>query len=225
MTYVDYTALARDLIIDVASIYVYAYAILYRRYGNKELSVSCFLFHISLLFVVMAIVRTDFNIAVGFGLFALLSLITVRSAKFKKTELAYFFGGVSLAVINGCGIGDYYFIIMGNVGIVLSAWLISAVSIEHSANKESKVKQGNFSVTLDHIDSIALNDKAVMKEKLETLFNLQALSFKIMRVDYVHDTIDLELTYEISKDAASKDTTTENESTEAQDYAASTVQS
>ena len=106
MNFVDYSTLIRDLLIDFSSLYFMSYVILYRKFRNTEMFVSCALFNIFVMLIVMAIVRTDFNMAVGFGLFALLSLVQLRSAQFTKTEVAYLFGAVALAVINGAGIAD-----------------------------------------------------------------------------------------------------------------------
>ncbi|MGI9500310.1 MAG: DUF4956 domain-containing protein, partial [Geminicoccaceae bacterium] len=134
MLYVDYVHVGRDILMNIACLYLYAYVIIFYKYGNKELFVTCSLFNIFVLLVVMTIIRTDFSVAVGFGLFALLALVQIRSATFTKTEMAYFFGAISMAVINGSGITDYVFVIMANGLVVLSAWCISSWSIEHSAN-------------------------------------------------------------------------------------------
>ena len=193
MQITDYINIFRDIGLDVVSLYFYAYWILYKKYNNKELFVACSLFNLFLMLIVITIVRTDFNIAIGFGLFALLSLVTLRSATFAKSEMAYFFGGVGLAVINGCGIADFAFVVLCNVVVVVSAWLVSLLSIAHSANVMGADR--SMIVVLDHIDQSAVNDRAVMTEKLERLFGLKVLSFDIRKIDYVRDTIDIELSY------------------------------
>lgn len=195
MLYVDYVNVGRDVIINIVSLYLYAYVIIFYKYGNKELFVTCALFNIFLLLVVMAIVRTDFNLAIGFGLFALLSLVQLRSATFTKTEMAYFFGGIALAVINGSGITDYVFVIMANAVVVISAWCISSWSIEHSANIFDMQFSRRLSVVLDHIDTDATNNRPAMIEKLERLFDIQVSAYAIKQIDYVKDTMDLTITY------------------------------
>lgn len=195
MLYVDYANMFRDIIINMVSLFFYAYVILYHKYGNKELFVTCSLFNISLLLLVMSIVRTDFNLAVGFGLFALLSVITVRSAPFSKTEMGYFFGGVSLAVINGAGITDYVFIMICNFAVVMSAWCISLWSIEHSANIFDMESHQKMSVVFDQIDPDATNDRAAMQSKLQRMFNLEILSYKVTKIDYVRDTMNVTIIY------------------------------
>jgi len=198
MLYVDYVTVGRDIMIDFLSLYLYAYGIIYYKYGNKELFVTCALFNIFVLLVVMAIVRTDFNLAIGFGLFALLALVQMRSTTLTKTEMAYFFGGISLAVINGSGITDYVFVIAANGLVVLSAWCISSWSIDHSANIFDMQFNRNISVVFDQIDVDATNNRPAMIEKLKDLFGVQVETYSVKQIDYVKDTMVIEITYSIA---------------------------
>lgn len=197
MNYVDYTTVVRDLMIDLTSLYFVAYVILYRKYRNTEMFVTCALFNIFIMLIVMAIIRTDFNIAVGFGLFALLSLIQVRSAQFTKTETAYVFGVIALAVINGAGIGDLTFVLICNFIVILAAWLIGAWSLEHSANLITVDNVRKMSMTLDHINEKAISDRELMKVELARLLGCPIQSFEIKKVDYVRDVVDVSVIYEL----------------------------
>lgn len=198
MQSVDYVLVVRDVLTNITCLYLYAYFIIFYRYGNKELFVTCSLFNIFVLLIVMTIVRTDFSIAVGFGLFALLALVTIRSTTFTKTETAYFFGSISIALINGSGISDYAFVLMANGLVVVSAWLISSWSIEHSANIFDMQYSRQFSVVFDSIDEDATKNPAAMREKLSNLFGLDITSFKINQIDYVKDIMTIRLTYNSS---------------------------
>jgi len=197
MSYVDYTTVIRDFLIDFTSLYFFAYVILYRKYRNTEMFVSCVLFNIFILIIVMAIIRTDFNIAVGFGLFALLSLIQLRSAQFTKTEMAYLFGAVALAVINGAGIADLSFILICNFVIILSTWFIGSWSLEHSANLMKVDNVRKMSVTLDHIDEQAIGNREMMRAELVKNLGIDVQSFEIKKIDYVRDIVDLALIYQL----------------------------
>lgn len=202
MLYVDYAGVARDIIINIISLYFYAYLIIYYKYGNKELFVTCSLFNIFVLLVIMAIVRTDFNLAIGFGLFAVLALVQMRSAPITKTEMAYFFGGITMAVVNGSGITDIVFVLSANFLVVLSAWCISSWSIEHSANVFDMQFNRKLSVVLDHIDPDATNNRPDMVEKLRTLFNIDVVTFSVKQIDYVKDMMEIVITYNIYDDLA-----------------------
>lgn len=195
MTFIDYPTVIRDFVVDFTSLYFFAYVVLYKRYRNTELFVTGSLFNIFVLLIVMTIVRTDFNVAVGFGLFTLLSLIQLRSAQFTKTEMAYLFGCVSLAVINGAGVTDMSFVLLANLAIILTGWIFSSWSLEHSANLITVDNIRKMAVTLDHIDEGILNDRARMKNKLVDLLDVPVQSFEIKKVDYVRDIIDLTAIY------------------------------
>jgi hypothetical protein len=202
MSFVEYSNVIRDFIIDFTALYFFAYVILYRKYRNKELFVTCSLFNVFMLIVIMSIVRTNFNIAIGFGLFALLSMVQLRSEAFTKAEMAYLFGGVSLAVINGAGIADLTFVITSNFVIIIGAWVISTWSIDHSANIIDVDNIRKMIVTLDHIDEVGIKNHLIMKEKLIKLFNLNVISFEIRKIDYVKDLMELVLVYQLTDEGA-----------------------
>jgi len=200
MSYVDYTTLVRDLLIDLVSLYFIAYVILYRKFRNTEMFVACALFNIFIMLIVMAIIRTDFNIAVGFGLFALLSLIQVRSAQFTKTETAYILGTVALAVINGAGISDLRFVLICNLVVIAAAWLFGTWSLGHSTNLIVEDNVRKMSVTLDHIDPTAIRDRSLMTEQLSEMLGTSIQSFEIKKVDHVREIVDVAVIYEITSD-------------------------
>ena len=185
-TYIDYASLFRDVVIDIISLYLFAYKTIYLRSRNKELFVICSLINIFMLLVIMALVRTAFSVAAGFGLFGLLSILTLRSEPFTKGEMAYMFGGIALAVINGSGIPDLVFVFMANAMIVLSTAVMSSWLVESSAS---------IAVTLDRIDPDALNNHSVMKDKLRTMFNIDVSDFDLKRVDYVRDVMEIKVAY------------------------------
>ncbi len=195
MLYVDYVHVSRDILVNLTCLYLYAYVIIYYKFENKELFVTCSLFNIFVLLVVMTIVRTDFSVAIGFGLFALLALVQIRSATFTKTEMAYFFGAISMALVNGTGITDYVFVIMANGLIILSAWCISSWSIEHSANTFDMQSNRSFSVVFDRIYPDATNNPALMQEKLSSLFKIDVISYSVDQIDFVKDTMNLTITH------------------------------
>ena len=197
MSFIDYPTLIRDFMIDFTSLYLFSYVVVYKRFHNTELFVTISLFNIFILLVVMAIVRTNFNIAVGFGLFALLSLVQLRSAQFTKTETGFLFGCVALAVINGAGITDLSFVLLSNLVVVLTGWIFSSWAMEHSANIIPKDSARKIAVTLDHIDENVLNNKRQMINALTGLLGVQVLSFDIKKVDYVRDTVNLNALYQV----------------------------
>ncbi len=197
MNFIDYTMVIRDILIDFSSLYFLSYVILYRKYRNVEMFVASALFNIFILLIVMSIVRTDFNIAVGFGLFALLSLVQLRSSTFTKTEMAYLFGAVTLAVINGSGIADLTFILISNIVIVASTWFIGNWSLEHSANLIRVDNVKKMAVTLDHIDENVVSNRDLMCTQLTETLGINVQTFEIKKIDYVRDVVEITVIYQL----------------------------
>ncbi|HIE88592.1 MAG TPA: DUF4956 domain-containing protein [Gammaproteobacteria bacterium] len=197
MNFIDYTMVIRDILIDFSSLYFLSYVILYRKYRNVEMFVASALFNIFILLIVMSIVRTDFNIAVGFGLFALLSLVQLRSSTFTKTEMAYLFGAVTLAVINGSGIADLTFILISNIVVVVSTWFIGNWSLEHSANLIRVDNVKKMAVTLDHIDENVVSNRDLMCTQLTETLGINVQTFEIKKIDYVRDVVEITVIYQL----------------------------
>lgn len=197
MSFIDYSTVIRDILIDFTSLYFLSYVILYRKYQNVEMFVASALFNIFILLIVMTIVRTDFNIAVGFGLFALLSLVQLRSTTFTKTEMAYLFGAVTLAVINGAGIVDLTFVLISNVVVVVSTWFIGNWSLEHSANLIRVDNVKKMAVTLDHIDENVVGNRILMSEQLTETLGINVQTFEIKKIDYVRDMVEITVIYQL----------------------------
>lgn len=195
MLYVDFANIFRDISVDLICLYIFGYLLIYRRFENRELFVTCSVFNIALMLVVMTIVRTNFNLAVGFGLFALLSVVQVRSTAFTRLETAYFFAALALAVINGSGISDFTFVLVCNALIVGSAWIMSHWSIDKSERRLETDIPSKMRVLLDAVDHDATQNRDLMSAKLQRMYSVKIMSYSIVKIDYVKDTIELEILY------------------------------
>ena len=195
MLYVDFAVIFRDISVDLVSLYIFGYLLIYRRFENRDLFVTCTVFNIALMLVVMTIVRTNFNLAVGFGLFALLSVVQVRSTPFTRLETAYFFAALALAVINGSGISDFIFVLVCNVLVVGCACTMSFWSIDKTEHLNKNNMPSKMRVLLDAIDTDATHNRDRMITKLQRIYSIEVLSFSILKIDYVKDTIELDILY------------------------------
>jgi len=75
---------------------------LHRRHGaRRDLMSVVACFNVGLFVVITAIESAASATAIGFGLFAMLSIIRLRSEPFSNTELGVFFAGLVLALVNG----------------------------------------------------------------------------------------------------------------------------
>ena len=84
---------------------VLAYGIYYRRHGRRDLVVIYAMFNVGLFLALVAISSGNVSAGVGFGLFAVLSIVRLRSEPFSNGELAYFFVALVIGLVCGIDVG------------------------------------------------------------------------------------------------------------------------
>ncbi len=113
-------------VLDVVTVSILAYGIYFKRYFDRDAVTAAVLFNIFVFGVVTAFQNLDegMGIGFGFGLFAVLSLITLRSEVLTKTDITYFFGALSIALINALSLPSVELVVMLNAVAVLAAWIV-----------------------------------------------------------------------------------------------------
>jgi uncharacterized protein DUF4956 len=76
---VDLATFFARLGIDLAALAALAYALYYRRHGRRDLVVTFTMFNVGLFLAVVVLNLGHVNASVGFGLFAVLSIVRLRS--------------------------------------------------------------------------------------------------------------------------------------------------
>jgi Domain of unknown function (DUF4956) len=110
-----YSGFGIDLVIDLVAILLMAYVLYFRRHWRADLLLSYVTLNIG-IFVVMSLLSTvRVDIAVGFGLFAILSIIRLRSSAVTQQEVAYYFVALVMGLVNGMDVADRGLVIMLNV--------------------------------------------------------------------------------------------------------------
>src|SRR4051794_41952795 len=75
-------------------------------------------FNVGLFGVLTVITDKSVGPAIGFGLFAMLSIVRLRSEPFGNADLAYFFCALVLALANGLQLRDQALAVAGDGGIL-----------------------------------------------------------------------------------------------------------
>src|SRR5215210_2462969 len=97
--------MAPRLAIDLVAIVALAYLIYLRRHRRRDLVVIYALFNIGLFLAVVVMTAGSVGTGFGFGLFAVLSIVRLRSEPFSNVEMAYFFIALVLALVCGLDVG------------------------------------------------------------------------------------------------------------------------
>ena len=146
-----------------------------RRRPRRGLFMVFAAFNVGLFVVVTVITSRHVGPAVGFGLFAMLSIVRLRSEPFANTELAYFFSALVLALANGIRLEDGW---VGPAGSALV--LIVLYLIDHPALYRRTARQD---VTLDTV----IVHPGLLHAELEDRLGVEIVEVVVREVDYVRE--------------------------------------
>ncbi len=179
---IDYIDFLRDLIIDLIVIYILALTY-YRRYGDREMVITMGLLNLFLFILVLTMTLTEFNLAAGFALFALLSIITLRSVSIAKVEVGYILGAITLGLVNGMSIHDYLLLALCNLVILVGPWVLDSNWLLKPTLQ--------VDVTLDEVSALDLKDHAKLMERVQALHELPVAHLKIDKFNAKKGTVQL----------------------------------
>ncbi len=177
------TDFAVRLLIDVAAIFVFAIAIYFRRHTRKDLAALFAFFNIGLFVVVTVISQAEAATAIGFGLFAILSIIRLRSEPFNNRELGYFFGALVLGLLNGIAPGPMTVTLALNGVILASMYLLDHPGVMQVAQRRN--------ITFDAI----YTDPVSLLAALEHRLGATVVECNVTAIDFVRDTMELEVQF------------------------------
>jgi hypothetical protein len=129
----------------------------------------------------------QFTAGLGFGLFALLSMIRLRSMAFTVKDVAYIFLSLILGVVNGLPGTHWGLLAAANLGILI----VVALTDTGRELRTTRVMR----LTLEQAYSDPLEVRALLEERL----GLQIAHIVIREIDFVRETTDLKVSYVIDE--------------------------
>jgi uncharacterized protein DUF4956 len=162
--------------IDVVAIAALAYGLYYRRHGRSDLVVIYSMFNVGLFLALIVISSGNVSVGVGFGLFAVLSIVRLRSEPFTNGELAYFFLALVIGLVNGIDLGS------AGLAILLSALALAAAAVIDHPRLLRQTRQ--LQVTLETIPA----DDDALRRHLEERLNARVTECHVLEIDYVRET-------------------------------------
>src|ERR1044072_563477 len=98
--------LAIDLVVDLAAIFLLAYVLYFRRHRRADLLLGYVALNVGIFVAISLLPTVRVDIALGFGLFAILSIIRLRSSTVTQQEVAYYFVALVTGLVNGLALDD-----------------------------------------------------------------------------------------------------------------------
>jgi hypothetical protein len=175
---------------DLVAITLVAYAIYFRRHARRDLLMAYTTLNIGLFLVMTVISLQDAGVVVGFGLFAILSIIRIRSEEFSNTELAYAFMILVIGLVNAFGVTKSApTLLSGLFVLALNSIAVLVVYIMDHPRLLRNVAQQQIT-----LDKIYPNDQS-LRSDLEQRLNVRVLDYSIAHVDYVREITVLKVRY------------------------------
>jgi hypothetical protein len=172
-------------LLDLVAISVMALLIYFPRHHRKDMVVAFFGVNVGLLAVTAALSSTDLSVGIGFGLFAVLSIIRLRSSELDQQEVAYYFAALALGLLGGVVFDPVW------VGPVLMGVILAGLFLVDHPRLFARYRVQ--AMTLD----AAWTDEVALVAHVEGLLGARVHHLKVRRVDLVEATTTIEVRYEL----------------------------
>ena len=172
-----------DLGADLLAIFLLAFVLYFRRHRRADLLLAYVALNIGIFVAMSLLSRVRVDIALGFGLFAILSIIRLRSSAVTQQEVAYYFVALVLGLVNGLGLDDRWILGMANVLLIATMLVVDSTPLRERARR--------MDITLDVVHS----DDAALVADLERRLGGRVMHHVVNEVDYVRDVMVVDVRY------------------------------
>ncbi|MDE0572223.1 DUF4956 domain-containing protein [Demequina sp. B12] len=176
-----YTLIAADLL----AITFLVFGLYFPRHRRRDMIVAFLAINVGVMGVTYAMATADVSLGFGLGIFAVLSIIRLRSTEMDHSEIAYYFTAIALGLLGGFpGIN-------GTVGLTLMVILLLAMTIGDSPRLLGRARTQQ--VVLDR----AVSTEAEAAELLDDLLNADIQRVVIRKTDLVQQTTVCDVRYNV----------------------------
>jgi hypothetical protein len=187
-----FPALLRDLLLNLVAVGVLAYGVYFRRHGRRDLLLGYVAFNLSLFTVAAALGSSSpLNVGVGFGLFAVLSIVRLRSDEATQGEIGYTMVSLVLGLLTGLPGLAFEVKVLFVVVLVASMYVV-----DHPALVPPDRHQ-RYKVNLD----LVLTDPAALRRELERRLGGTVGHVIVQEVDYIRETMRVDVRLRVAEGA------------------------
>jgi Domain of unknown function (DUF4956) len=162
--------------IDLLAIAALAYGVYFRRHGRRDLFVVYTMFNAGLLLALVVMTAGEVGVGVGFGLFAVLSIVRLRSEPFSNIELGYFFVALVIALVCGIDLG----------GPAAAAGLAALAVAAAAAADHPRLLRSSRRTEL--VLEVVFADEDALRRHVEERLDAEVVELAVLELDYVRET-------------------------------------
>jgi hypothetical protein len=169
-----YGGVITNLGLDLLAIFLMTYVLYFRRHWRADLLLSYVALNVGIFVTMSLLTQVKIDIAVGFGLFAILSIVRLRSSAVTQQEVAYYFIALVLGLVNGMGVPDRGLVVGMNVVLLLTMFAFDSKPLRDRARR--------MDVKLDGV----YTDETALVAELERRLGGRVTYLEITEVDLIH---------------------------------------
>lgn len=176
--------------INLAIVFVIVRLIYYPRRRDKDYVFTFFAFNTVIFFVMGLLNNSEISVGVGFGLFAIFSVLRYRTATIPIREMTYLFVIIALPVINSILLEETYYeeFVVANVSIVGVLFVL-----EHEWGFKYEARK---TITYERIEMIRPENWPQLLADLQARTGLPIKRVEIGHLNFLRDTADLAIYYD-----------------------------
>lgn len=156
---------------DLIAVSILAIVLYFPRHGRRDIVVAILGLNVGVMAVATALAEAAVTAGVGLGLFAVLSIIRLRSSELEQEEIAYYFTALAVGLLGGIPIDPDW----------LTPVLMVSILGVMFVGDHPRLLPGNhrYLMTLDE----AFTDEKLLRNELETILGARVKSMRVKRVN------------------------------------------
>lgn len=184
MNELDLPHLLQDFLINIVAVVILAFFIYYRRHRRRDATVGYIATNVSLFVVAAALSSsTTLNVGVGFGLFAVLSIVRLRSDEATQSEIGYTMVSLVIGLMTGLPGLDTEIKITFSMLLVVTMFVIDHPSLIKPQQYQS------LRIELDRI----ITDEKELSAFVEERIDRKVKRLTVTEIDFVRETMRLDV--------------------------------
>jgi hypothetical protein len=153
--------------------------LVYYKYSRNEMFLFAFFLMGIMIFFIGSILNSVFlEIGMAVGLFAIFTILRLRTTNVSIKDMAYMFTTIGLSVINSLKMAGFPLlgVIIINLIVIVSAYFLEEFLVRNSSE--------SFSIAYRNLELLRSNKKQKLLKDLSELTGKEVIKVTIKRVDY-----------------------------------------
>jgi len=153
--------------------------VVYFRYSRKEMFLFTFFLMGIMIFFIGAMLNAVFiEIGMAVGLFAIFTILRLRTRQVSVKDMAYMFTTIGLSVINSLKLVGFPLlgVLIINVIIIASAFILEEFLVKNMSE--------SYSIIYENLELLKSNKKQKLIKDISELTGKEIIKIKIRKVDY-----------------------------------------